>query len=85
MAEKKQGGKARRPAESEMEAGRANQAAEGIDRADEARNLAKEAVEEMRHGDREEGEFLAEEAKALDEQAAGEVLKQDGKGSGKKE
>lgn len=51
-------------------------ASEGqIDKTEEARNLAHEAVEEMAHGDREEGKFLAEEAKALDPSGAAEVLK----------
>lgn len=40
----------------------------------EAQNLAKEVVEEIRHGNKEEGEFLAEEARALDGGAAAKVL-----------
>ncbi len=47
-------------------------------RSEEARNLAKEAVEETRHGNKEEGDFLMAEAKNLDREAAKEVLK-DGK------
>jgi ribosomal protein S20 len=42
---------------------------------EEARNLAKEALEEVAHGNKEEGSFLAQEAKALDPAAAKEVLK----------
>ena len=45
-----------------------------ISRADEAKNLAEDAVEATRQGDREEGKFLADAAKALDEEAAAEVL-----------
>ena len=45
---------------------------------EEARSLAQEAVEEMRHGDKEEGKFLAEEAKQLDPGAASEVLGENG-------
>jgi hypothetical protein len=41
----------------------------------EATNLAREAVDEIRHGNKEEGKFLAEEAKALDPRAAEHVLK----------
>jgi hypothetical protein len=48
------------------------------DKAAEARNLAQEALEEMKHGDREEGRFLAEEAEQLDQPAAGKVLKKSG-------
>jgi hypothetical protein len=65
---------------AKAEAGRANQQAERIDRGEEARNLAREAVEEMRHGDRNEGKFLADEAKALDAHAADQVLKQNSGG-----
>ena len=46
------------------------------DKKEEAKNLAREAVEEMQHGDREEGKFLAGEAKALDPAGAAEVLKE---------
>ncbi|MBV9538207.1 MAG: hypothetical protein JOY70_04650 [Acidisphaera sp.] len=45
------------------------------EKTEEARNLAREAVEEIRQGNKEEGEFLAEEAKALDPDAAKKVLK----------
>jgi hypothetical protein len=50
------------------------------DKSAEARNLAQEALEEMKHGDRAEGKFLAEEAEQLDPSAADQVLK--GKKSG---
>ena len=46
-----------------------------ISRADEAKNLAKEAVEAAEQGDGEEGKFLADAAKALDKYAAAAVLK----------
>ena len=46
-----------------------------ISRAEEAKNLAKDAVEATEHGDGEEGKFLADAAKALDRNAAAEVLK----------
>ena len=46
------------------------------DKREEAANLAREAVDELRHGDREEGQFLAEEARELDAAAAEAVLKQ---------
>ena len=45
-----------------------------IDEAEEARNLAQEALEAAEQGDREESKFLAEEARALDRKAADEVL-----------
>jgi hypothetical protein len=45
------------------------------DKKEEAKNLAREAVEELEHGDRDEGRFLAEEAKALDPAGAAEVMK----------
>ena len=35
-------------------------------RAEEARNLAKEAAEELKHGNKEESEFLMAEARNLD-------------------
>ena len=44
------------------------------ERAEEARNLAKEAVEALEDGEREEGDFLAAEAKQLDPDAAAEIL-----------
>lgn len=47
-----------------------------VERKDEAKNLAKEAVQEIRHGNKEEGKFLAEEARDLDPAAAAEVLEQ---------
>ncbi len=45
-----------------------------VSRAEEAKNLAKDAVEATRHGDKEEGKFLADAAKALDKEAAAGVL-----------
>ena len=48
------------------------------DKAEEARKLAEEALDEMKHGDREEGKFLAEEAEQLDPSAADQVLKKSG-------
>jgi hypothetical protein len=42
---------------------------------EEARNLAKEAVEEIKHGNKEEGNFILDEAKKLDPKAAEEVAK----------
>jgi hypothetical protein len=45
------------------------------DRAEEARNLATEGVEEIAHGNKEEGKFLIDEARHLDKAAADEVVK----------
>ena len=45
------------------------------DRAEEARNLASEGLEEMRHGNKEEGKFLIDEARVLDKAAADAVVK----------
>ena len=45
-----------------------------ISREEEARNLAKEALEAKQQGDREESGFLADAAKALDKDAAAEIL-----------
>jgi hypothetical protein len=45
------------------------------ERAEEARNLATEGLEESRHGNKEEGDYLINEAKKLDQLAAQEVLK----------
>ena len=45
-----------------------------VSRAEEAKNLAKDAVEATRQGDAEEGKLLANATKALDKDAAGEVL-----------
>ena len=45
-----------------------------ISREEEARNLAKDAVEAKQQGDREESGFLADAAKALDKDAATEIL-----------
>ncbi len=45
-----------------------------ISREEEARNLAKEALEAKQQGDREESSFLADAAKALDKDAAAEIL-----------
>ena len=49
------------------------------ERSEEAENLAREGLEEIKHGDKEEGEFLLSEAKALDKAAAEAVLKEDKK------
>ena len=54
-----------------------------ISRGEEAKNLAKEAVDAIQHGDKEEGKFLADAAKNLDSKAASDVLK-DGSGGGGK-
>ncbi len=45
-----------------------------VSREEEARNLAKDAVEAKQQGDREESSFLADAAKALDKDAADAVL-----------
>ena len=45
------------------------------ERAEEARNLAKEGLEERRHGNKEEGDFLINEAKQLDQAATEDALK----------
>ena len=45
-----------------------------ISRADEAKNLANDAVDATRQGDKEEGKFLADAARALDKDAAAQVL-----------
>ncbi len=45
------------------------------DRAEEARNLASEGLEEMQHGNKEEGKFLIGEARTLDKEAADAVVK----------
>jgi hypothetical protein len=44
------------------------------DRAEEARNLAKEGQEELKHGNAEEGNFLIEEARELDPAATDAAL-----------
>lgn len=44
------------------------------DKREEAANLAREAMEEQKHGNKEEAEFLAEEARELDPKAAEAVL-----------
>jgi hypothetical protein len=49
------------------------------ERSEEAQNLAREGLEEIKHGDKEEGEFLIDEARALDKKAADEVVKKEGK------
>ena len=49
-----------------------------VSRAEEAKNLAEDAVEATRQGDAEEGKFLANAAKALDKDAAVEVLAGEG-------
>jgi ribosomal protein S20 len=54
-----------------------------ISRSEEAKNLAKEAVEAIQHGDKDEGKFLSDAAKELDPSAASQVLK-DGTGEAKK-
>ncbi len=45
-----------------------------ISRADEAKNLANEAIEAIQQDDADEGKFLADAARALDKDAAAEVL-----------
>ena len=45
------------------------------DRAEEARNLATRALEELQHGNKDEGKFLIDEARALDKAAADAVVK----------
>jgi ribosomal protein S20 len=45
------------------------------ERSEEAANLAREGLDEIKHGDKEEGEFLLSEAKALDKAAAEKVVK----------
>ena len=45
------------------------------DRAEEAHNLAVEALDEIKHGNKEEGKFLLDEAKQLDPKAAEEVIR----------
>jgi len=52
------------------------------DKRHEAENLAKEALEELRHGNKDEGNFLAGEARELDPAAADGVLKQQHRKSG---
>ncbi len=54
-----------------------------VSRAEEAQNLAKEAVDAIKQGDKEEGEFLADAAKELDGAAADKILKESGKQKGK--
>ena len=54
-----------------------------ISRSEEAKNLAKEAVDAIQHGEKEEGKFLSDAAKELDPSAASKVLKE-GTGEGKK-
>ena len=46
------------------------------ERAEEARNLASEGLEEMQKGNKEEGKFLIDEARNLDKEAADAVTKQ---------
>jgi len=53
----------------------ANHGAKLPERAEEARNLATEGMEEMKAGNKEEGDFLINEAKQLDQAAAQDVLK----------
>ena len=45
------------------------------ERSEEAENLAREGLEEIKHGDKEEGEFLIGEARQLDKAAADKVIK----------
>jgi hypothetical protein len=51
---------------------------------DEAKQLAKEAMEEFDRGNKDEGEFVMNEARSLDKKAADETVQQHGKGAGKK-
>ena len=44
------------------------------DRAEEARNLATEALDEIKHGNKEEGKFLIDEARHLDKAATDAVV-----------
>lgn len=44
------------------------------DRTEEARNLATEGLEEMKHGNKEEGTFLIDEARHLDRDATDAVV-----------
>ena len=44
------------------------------DRAEEARNLATEGLDEMKHGNKDEGKFLIDEARHLDKAAADAVV-----------
>ena len=47
------------------------------ERSEEAENLAREGLEEIKHGDKEEGEFLIGEARQLDKAAADAVMKEE--------
>ena len=49
----------------------------GVDRAQEAKDLAQDAQEAASHGEKDEAAFLADAARALDKGAADEVLKKD--------
>ncbi len=44
------------------------------ERAEEARNLAIEGLDEIEHGNKEEGKFLIDEARHLDKKAADTVV-----------
>ncbi len=44
------------------------------ERSEEAENLAREGLDEIKHGDKEEGEFLLNEARQLDKSAANKVI-----------
>lgn len=50
----------------------------------EAKQLAKEAMEEIDRGNKEEGEFVMNEARSLDKKAADEAAQEQGKAGGKK-
>ena len=46
------------------------------ERSEEAENLAREGLEEIKHGDKEEGEFLIGQARQLDKTSAEAVIKE---------
>ncbi len=46
------------------------------ERSEEAQNLAREGLDEIKHGDKEEGEFILQEARQLDRAAADAVIKE---------
>jgi hypothetical protein len=47
---------------------------------EEAQNLTREAVKELRHGNEDEAQFVLDEARKLDKSAVDEVLRTEGKG-----
>lgn len=50
----------------------------------EAKQLAKEAMQEFDRGNKEEGEFVMNEARTLDQKAADQAAREHDKGAGKK-